>query len=189
MTQAGQNAVLRGCGSSQPGSALCRGAGRRDEALPRSGPGVLSPGPAPSPSPLPPAPASPRRAPEPGPARRLPRTCGAQVIALGARALHLDELVQPLPPGAEQPLGQVLLHQRGHGTRGAAQRRAPAPRAPQPPRGTTAGAALRPRGAAGRGTARMAGTDPAPSRTLPPCGSGALRAQGPAPLPAAPPRR
>lgn len=46
--------------------------------------------------------------------RLCPGTCGAQVAALHARALHLDELVQPLPPGAEQLLRQVLLHQRGH---------------------------------------------------------------------------
>lgn len=85
--------------------------------------------------------------------RGQPGTCGAQVAALRARTFHLDELLQPQPPRPEEPLGQVLLHQRGHGTRPAA---SDAPRAAQAATGGTSP------GAAPRGPA--AGPQPCESR-------------------------
>lgn len=73
-----------------------------------------------------------------------PGTCSAQVAAPRSRALHLDELLQPQPPGPEEPLGQVLLHQRGHGPRPASASAssssstsaASRPRRPAQPRGS-----------------------------------------------------
>lgn len=96
--------------SCPPGALLELRAGRalqppRAQALPAAVPAGSEPR-ARSPAHL-------RTHPRPRPAGR-PGTCSAEVAALGARALHLDELVQPLPPGAEHPLRQVLLHQRGH---------------------------------------------------------------------------
>lgn len=93
------------------------------------------------------------RHPAPRTHRGQPGTCGAQVAALRARAFHLDELLQPQPPRPEEPLGQVLLHQRGHGTRPAA---SDAPRAAQAATGGTSP------GAAPRGPA--AGPQPCESR-------------------------
>lgn len=117
-----------------------------------------------------PSPGTPRPAPTAG----SPVTCSAQVAALRARAFHLDELVQPQPPRPEEPLGQVLLHQRGHGTRPAA---SGSPRAAQAatggtspgaaPRGSAAGPQPREsREAAAR--ERPGGTSPRPASSLPP---------------------
>lgn len=134
--------------------------GQRQEAQPPLSPAVTRH----------PAPGTPRPAPTAG----SPVTCSAQVAALRARAFHLDELVQPQPPRPEEPLGQVLLHQRGHGTRPAA---SGSPRAAQAatggtspgaaPRGSAAGPQPREsREAAAR--ERPGGTSPRPASSLPP---------------------